>query len=98
MEKFEESNVTPGIYANDFSAVFSKLLEKSGVTVYKLNKYTKLDQGYLGRLKSGERYNPTPETVMKISLGLVYYSNNIKIPDIEKLFRSVGRSLHLNNY
>jgi len=87
-----------GLYSNDFSEVFSKLLDEMGVTCYQLHEYTKLDQAYLSRLRSGEKSNPTPETIMKISLGLVHYSSKVKISDIEKLFKSVGRSLHLYSY
>ena len=87
-----------GIYSNDFSEVFSKILDKTGVTCYQLHEYTKLDQAHLSRLRSGEKSNPTPEMIMKISLGLVHYSSKLKLSDIEKLFKSVGRSLHLYSY
>ena len=87
-----------GLYSNNFSRVFSKLIDETSVTCYKLHEYTELDPAYLSRLKSGEKSNPSPETIMKISLGLVHYSSKLKISDIEKLFKSVGRSLHPCNY
>jgi len=81
------------LYANDFSKVFSTLLEKSGISCYRISQYTHLDQAYLSRLKTGNKQNPSPETVIKISLALAYYSNQVQLHDIQKLFKSVGRSI-----
>jgi hypothetical protein len=85
------------LYTNSFSEVFSKLLGEAGVTCYQIHKFSHLDQAYLSRLKSGEKPNPSPETIMKISLGLVHSSNKVRLYDIEKLFISVGRSLNLSD-
>jgi len=81
------------LYANDFSKVFSTLLEKSRISCYQISQYTHLDQAYLSRLKTGEKQNPGPETVIKISLALAHYSKNIQLHDIQNLFKSVGRSI-----
>ena len=86
-----------GVYSNGFSQVFCQLLEIAGVSCYKISQFAHLDQAYLSRLKNGEKQNPSPETMVKISLALVHYSDKIKLHDIQKLFKSVGRSLHLNN-
>jgi transcriptional regulator with XRE-family HTH domain len=86
-----------GIYKDNFSLVFTELLEKSRVSCYQIHEYTSLDQAYLSRLKNGEKQNPSPETIMKISLALTHYSDKIKFYDIQKLFKSVGRSLRLND-
>jgi len=83
------------LYAGDFSKIFSTLLEKTGISCYQIGQYTRLDQAYLSRLRSGEKKNPSPETIIKISLDLTYYSDKIKLHDIQKLFRSVGRSLNM---
>jgi len=81
------------LFANKFSEEFSALLEKTDVSCYKISQYTCLDQAYLSRLKSGEKQNPSPETVMKISLALAYYSNKAKLRDIQKLFKAIGLSI-----
>ena len=81
------------LYANDFSKVFSTLLEETGISCYQISQYTHLDQAYLSRLKAGEKQNPSPETVIKISLALTYYSKQVRLRDIQKLFKSVGRSI-----
>ena len=86
-----------GVYSNNFSQAFSQLLEKAGISCYQISQFSHLDQAYLSRLKNGERHNPSPETIIKISLALTHYSDKIKFYDIQKLFKSVGRSLHLNN-
>lgn len=81
------------IYGNNFSLVLTGLLKNSGVTCYQIAEYTDLDQAYLSRLKTGEKMNPSPETIMKISLALVHFCKKMTIHDIEGLFRSVGHSL-----
>ena len=73
--------------------VFSKILESSGVNPYKISHYADIDQGYLSRLKSGEKNNPSPEVVIRIGLALVHFSGNVKISDVEKLFNATGRTL-----
>ena len=86
-----------GIYSNNFSRIFSQLLEKSGISCYQISRFSHLDQGYLSRLKNGVRQDPSPETIVKISLALTHFSDKITINDIQKLFGSVGRTLNLND-
>ena len=90
-----EEAVEPGLYANDFANAFSRILEESGASCYRIAQFANLDQAYLSRLRSGEKANPSPETVMKICLGLVRASEKATLHDCEKLFRSVGRSLRI---
>ena len=84
-----------GIYSNDFSEAFSDLLEETGISCYQISQYANLDQAYLSRLKKGQKDNPSPETLVKISLAFSHLSTNVKLHNIERLFNSVGRSLHL---
>ena len=82
-----------GLYEKSFAEVFSKLLAESGVTCYQVHQYTRLDQAYLSRLRSGKKKNPSPETIVKISLAICHYAKNIGLFEVEDLFNSVGRSL-----
>jgi transcriptional regulator with XRE-family HTH domain len=84
-----------GIYANEFSEVFSALLQKTNVSCYQISQYTHLNQAYLSRLKAGEKQNPSPETLIKISLAFTHFSDKVRLHDIQSLFRSVGRSLNV---
>jgi transcriptional regulator with XRE-family HTH domain len=84
------------LYGNDFAKVFSEILGKSGVTPYQLAKYAYLDEAYLSRLRKGEKGNPSPETIVRICLGMAHCSNKLDLSDFEKLFNSVGRSLFPN--
>jgi len=84
-----------GLYQNNFAEAFSRLLAKSGVTGYQIHRFTQLDQGYLSRLKSGEKNSPSPETIVKIGLAICHFNDKIKISDIEVLFKSEGRSLRI---
>jgi transcriptional regulator with XRE-family HTH domain len=86
-----------GVYSGNFSQAFSQLLEKFGISCYQISQFAHLDQAYLSRLKNGEKHNPSPETIIKISLALTHYSDKIDFYDIQKLFKSVGRSLRLND-
>ena len=86
-----------GLYQNNFTEVFSKLIAKSGVTPYKIHQFTHLDEAYLSRLKSGERNSPSPETIVKIGLAICHYNDKIELSDIETLFNSTGRSLRIKD-
>jgi len=86
-----------GLYHNNFTEVFLKLVTKSGVTPYQIHQFTHLDQAYLGRLKSGEKNNPSPETIVKIGLAICHFNAKVKISEIEVLFKSVGRSLRITD-
>jgi transcriptional regulator with XRE-family HTH domain len=93
----EEEASPRGLYSNGFSQVFSDLLKKTGVACYQISKYAHLDQAYLSRLRNGEKNNPSPETVMKISLALAHLSNKFNLYDVETLFNSVGRSISIRD-
>jgi predicted transcriptional regulator len=86
--------MSQGLYTDRFSEVFSKLLDESGVTCYSISKFCGIDQAYLSRLRKGDKDHPSPEIVMRISLGLVRCSDKIALYDIEQLFNSTGRTLN----
>jgi transcriptional regulator with XRE-family HTH domain len=81
------------IYSTDFAKVFSKLVENYSLSSYQISQFSGLDQAYLSRLKSGERKNPSPETVVKIALAICHTKPQAKLSDIEELFNATGRSL-----
>jgi len=81
------------IYVNRFCNTLDELLEETGVSCYQISQYSGLDGGYLSRLRSGQKKNPSPETIMKISLALVHYSDKVKLFDVEALFKATGRTL-----
>ena len=84
-----------GLYSHDFSRAFSRALEKTGVTCYQIHKYTGLDQGYLSRLKSGEKADPSFQVIVRLCLALAHCSSDFTQHDAENLFGSVGRSLQI---
>jgi hypothetical protein len=87
-----------GIYSDEFSDIFSNLLEKYDVSCYKIHKYSHLDQGFLSHLRNGQKLNPSPETILKIALTLVHNSSKIKVSEINQLFKAVGRSLNIKDF
>ena len=82
-----------GVYSNNFAEAFSQVLEKANVSCYKISQYSHLDEAYLSRLKNGEKHNPSPETIVRISMALAHLSAEVKLYDLEKLFNATGRSL-----
>lgn len=82
-----------GIYSDEFSKVFSTLLEKTGVSCYQISQYSHLDQAYLSRLKNGEKKNPSAETVVRIGMALAHCSDKVSLYDIDDLLKATGRSL-----
>ena len=84
------SKQSPG----DFSTAFSKLLQRVGVSRYQISSYSRLDQAYLSRLKSGKRCNPSRETILTICLALAHFGH-INLYDVEELFKSAGWPLFL---
>jgi len=83
------------LFYDNFSRVFSDLLIKSKVSCYRISEFTHLDEAYLNRLKSGEKSNPSPETVMKICLALARFSDKLNIFELDGLFKAIGRSIFL---
>jgi hypothetical protein len=81
------------LYGNEFAKIFSELTARSGVSCYKIGQYVNLDEAYLSRLKSGEKMNPSPETVVRICLALAHFSDKLDINDFETLFHACGHSL-----
>jgi transcriptional regulator with XRE-family HTH domain len=81
------------VWISDFSPAFSRLLEETGITIYQISQYTHLDQAYLHRLKTGERKNPSPATIIKIALAFAHLSPAFGIYEAERLFKSTGRTI-----
>ncbi|MCJ7655323.1 MAG: helix-turn-helix transcriptional regulator [Dehalococcoidia bacterium] len=85
------------VWAGDFSPVFFRLLEETEITIYQISQYTHLDQAYLHRLKTGERRNPSPATVIKITLAFAHLSAEFGIRQAERLFKSIGRTISIRD-
>jgi transcriptional regulator with XRE-family HTH domain len=88
-----EAMTATEVWVSDFSLAFSRLLEKTGITIYQISQYTHLDQAYLHRLKTGERKNPSPATIIKISLAFAHFRPEFGIYEAERLFKSTGRTI-----
>ena len=73
-----------------FSGALKTLREKSGKSRYRLAQCSGLDEGYLGRLESGQRRNPSRDTVIKIGLALVQDTAEVSIHDVQELLLSAG--------
>ena len=52
----------------EFPTLLRTLRERSGKSNYRMAEISGLDEGYLGRLESGERRRPARDTVVKIAL------------------------------
>ncbi len=74
----------------DFPTVLRELRARSGKSIYRLAQYCELTEAYLGRLETGERRNPTRDTVMKIGLALVQDNAEVTIHDVQELLLAAG--------
>ena len=74
----------------EFSGTLKKLRAQSGKSRYRLAHYSGLDEAYVGRLESGERQNPSRDTVMKLALALVAESTRVSIHDVNELLLAGG--------
>ena len=83
--------VKQGLYIDKFPEVLNQLVNKSGVSCYKIAQFSGLNEAYLSRLKHGEKRNPSIETLMAISFSLVHFSNMIDLHDIHELFKAADR-------
>lgn len=85
-----------GLYSNNFSKAFSKLLELSGVSRYEISHFAHLNEAYLSRLISSEKNNPSPEVIMRICLAIAHCrkeGKKVNLYDFEALFNAVGQSI-----
>ena len=73
-----------------FSVTLKTLREKSGKSRYRLAQCSGLDEGYLGRLESGERRNPSRDTVIKVGVALVQDTTEVSIHDVQELLLAAG--------
>ena len=87
-----------GLYSNNFASAFSRILEVGGVSRYKIADFTGLNEGYLSKLCSGEKNNPSPETLVKICIALAHFSEELTLSDLEELFNCVGRSILVKRF
>ena len=74
----------------EFSRTFKRLRAKAETSRYKLAQYSGLNEAYILRLESGERQNPSRDTVIKLGLALVAHSSDISISDVNELFLAGG--------
>ena len=73
-----------------FPTVLRELRARSGKSIYRLAQYCGLTEAYLGRLETGQRRNPTRDTVMKIGLALVQDTAEVTIHDVQELLLAAG--------
>lgn len=86
-----------GLLSMDFAKAFSQILEETHVSCYQISQFSNIDEGYLSRLKSGEKCNPSLETIMKICLALAHLSKELQLNQVEDLLNSAGRSLRIKS-
>lgn len=55
-----------------FSAELNSLIKASGKSVNQVAAHGRVDRAYLSRLLTGEKANPSPETLMRIWIGIVF--------------------------
>lgn len=81
-----------GLYGpqTEFQRRLRKLIEKSGLSIYRLAKSALVDETYVRRLVSGERRKPRERVVVNLALALIECSAKISSRDAERLIRAAG--------
>ncbi len=74
----------------EFSRTLRGLRTRSGKSRYVLAQFSGVDEAYILRLESGERQNPSRDTVLKLCLALVADSVTLSIDDINLLLMAAG--------
>ena len=74
----------------EFAKTLRKIRTKSGKSNYRLAQYSGLDEAYILRLESGERQNPSRDSVMKLCLALAANSEDVSINDANALLLAAG--------
>ena len=77
---------------SDFTKAFRRLIETAGTSGYALSQFSDLSETYIHRLAKGERYRPTRNVVIRISLALVRASSTISIEDLNELLLLAGHA------
>jgi len=83
------------LYPADSAKAFAALLKKTGGTCYQIAGYSGLSEPYLWRLLKGQKQNPSPGVVTRISLAIASLSSKADQHDFESLFNAVGRTLFI---
>lgn len=60
------------IFSTEFVATFERMRKLSGKSVREVAWLGGVDYAYLNRLLTGEKSNPSAETLMKIWIGLIF--------------------------
>ena len=68
-----------------FSETLKRLRLQSGKSRQELAQYSGLSEAYLFRLESGERRNPSRDTVIKIALALVAGASSVSVCNVNGL-------------
>ena len=75
-----------------FGETLKTLRSKAQKSRYRLAQYSGLVEAYILRLESGERQNPSRDSVMKLSLALASTSEVVNIQDVNALLLAAGYS------
>ena len=54
------------------NAELNDLIKASGKSINQVAAHGRVDRAYLSRLLTGEKVNPSPETLMRIWIGIVF--------------------------
>lgn len=73
-----------------FGETLKTLRSKADKSRYRLAQYSGLDEAYILRLESGERQNPSRDSVMKLSLALAANSEAVSLHDVNSLLLASG--------
>ncbi len=74
----------------EFRRRLKRLREQAKMTRYRLSRDAHVDFSHIKRLETGERKNPSRDTVLRICQALLDYSGDITLNDANDLLKDAG--------
>jgi transcriptional regulator with XRE-family HTH domain len=83
---------------NAFQETLQRLLDQSGKTVTQLSALSGVDRAYVKRLLSGEKTNPSTETIVRLWIGLAMDPKVVEAhPDFTEELNALLLALAMSN-
>ena len=74
----------------DFASTLSRIRLRAGISRYRLAHWSGINESYIHRLESGERYGPSRDVVLMLGLALARGEYAVEIWEVDDLLLSAG--------
>ena len=74
----------------DFASTLKQIRLKAGISRYKLAHWSGINESYIHRLESRERFGPSRDVVLMLGLALARGEHAVEIWEVDDLLLSAG--------